>query len=529
MKFALVLGIFISQPIAAQESTVISSVLSVPVAESGNSKVIDSKNLNHNNIGSSSIPTYDYLISNSKKQYLWFDDSGLTMSGLSLHRLLADLGWHQQIKVTSIEAESFKAHDEVLTLGFLKLLNLNESSSQENLSDGLLEAIDNDSTDELLLSLIPNYDQISHLRKAISQYRFLSSYQWPKLDPSFKPKLGQSHKNVAAIRNILVNLGDLPKKAQTQYRLDVYDSVVVAALKKFQERHGLTVDGKLGPQTYRALSVTPKQRVVQLQTNLWRWFTLPKEAPENYLLVNIPGYQLAVVEGGEQVMQMKVIVGDNDNQTPQMITEINRVTLNPTWTPTPNIIKNELIPEFEQDYLSLKRKNFQLVKGYWKNAQTREIDDPNLNLAKLLKSYRLVQAPGDNNALGYYRFNIPNDYSVYLHDTPIKSLFNRSERALSHGCIRLEDAKLLANYLINSETSVKPEKVNKALQSGKTTNLPLNNPLPVYITYQTAWINEQGELRLSPDIYNLDHNNSSNSQFHATDSNPVISISQNNF
>ncbi|WNC73313.1 L,D-transpeptidase family protein [Thalassotalea psychrophila] len=512
------------------------TLLPLSITVYANTQVVESLDDNHTvaiqaiELSKGQSP-YQYLIKQSNKQLLWFDKKGLTLSGLSLHRLLADLGWHSLIKINALKSNQFEQHDRVLTKGFLQLIQVstNNYKQQINAKYELLNAINEDASDELLLSLIPAYDQISHIRKAISEYRFLSQHSWPSLDSSFKPRLGQSHKQVKGIRQILTLLGDLPRKAQTKTRLDVFDSVVVAALKEFQSRHGLEADGKLGPNTYAALKVKPEKRIKQLQVNLWRWFTLPKMPPEKYLLVNIPGYQLSVIEDGEQTVQMKVIVGDVENQTPQMVTEINRVTLNPTWTPTRNIINNELIPEYQQDFLSLKRKNFQLVKGYWKNIVTKEIDDPGLNLSKLLQSYRLVQAAGANNALGYYRFNIPNNYSVYLHDTPVKSLFRQSNRALSHGCIRLEDASLLAKYLLKADKSSHLNKMHKVIESGKTTNLPLKTPLPVYITYQTAWINEKGKLRLSPDIYDLDHKNSYLTQFHATDSNPVITLSQNNF
>lgn len=516
------------------------ALLSVSIYVSANTeplKNLDNHDLDNHDIEnqslapSESLSLYQYLITNSNKPYLWFDHKGLTLSGLSLHRLLADLGWHNIIKVNALKSTQYKQHDRLLTKGFVQLLHLsaNNYHQQMDVKNELLNAIVEDASDELLLSLIPAYDQISLLRTAISEYRYLARHQWPSLDDNFKPRLGQSHKQVKGIRQALTMLGDLPIKAQTKTRLDVYDSVVVAALKKFQIRHGLEADGKLGPKTYAALKIKPDKRIKQLQVNLWRWFTLPKMPPEKYLLVNIPGYQLSVIEGGDETVKMRVIVGDVDNQTPQMVTEINRVTLNPTWTPTQNIIKNELIPEYRQDFLSLKRKNFQLVKGYWKNIETREIDDPGLNFSKLLQSYRLVQAPGANNALGYYRFNIPNNHSIYLHDTPVKSLFKQSNRALSHGCIRLEDASLLAKYLLKADKSKHLDKMHSAIESGKTTNLSLKTPLPVYITYQTAWINEQGKLRLSPDIYDLDHNNSALAQFHATDSNSVITLSQNNF
>ena len=471
------------------------------------------------------LTPYQTVLTKTEKEYLWLQDGKLTLSGLTLHWLLADLGWHDLVSMNDLSVDNYRQHDRLLTRGFLELINL-ENNNRLLPSSGnpslLIDALNSDATDELLVSLMPSYDQISQLRKAIAHYRVLSRSPWPELDSNFRPKLGQNHPQVKGLREILRRLGDLPKKAQSKQRLDVFDSVVIAALKKFQKRHGLVVDGKLGPKTYAALQVPPKQRIKQLQVNLWRWFTLPKRPPEKYLLVNIPGYQLTVMEAGRQALQMKVIVGDNKNPTPQMITQINRLTLNPTWTPTVNITNNELIPQYRKDYLSLKRNNFQLIKGTRNNQQSREIDQPNLNLPKLLRSYRLVQAPGDNNALGYYRFNIPNNYSIYLHDTPVKSLFKRAQRALSHGCIRLENADLLAKYLLRFEETYDEKQMLSALKSGKTRNFSLSQPLPVYITYQTAWINQQGELRFSADIYTLDKQDRDLTQFQKIVSSSVV-------
>ncbi|HEY7866086.1 MAG TPA: L,D-transpeptidase family protein, partial [Psychromonas sp.] len=452
-----------------------------------------------------SLISYRTILQQTDKALLWFVSGKLSLSGLSLESLLADLGWFYPPEVN--KTSEAQQYDFVLTTGLLRLIK--QDSSYGSLASGsaesvLINAINKGETGQLLFSLIPQYEQVGKLRKAIVYYRLLSAYPWPALDVNFQPKLGQSHHKIKAIRDILTLLGDLPQKMQTPYRRDIFDSVVVNALEKFQLRHGLSVDGKLGPDTYAALQVSPEQRIKQLQVNLGRWFTLPRQ-PDKYLLVNIPGYQLSVIEYGRQVLKMKVIVGDKYNQTPLMITKINQITLNPTWTPTANIIRNELIPEYKKNHLSLKRKKFQLVKGTRQEPQYREIDRANMDLPELLKSYRLVQAPGVNNALGNYRFNIPNNQSIYLHDTPVKSLFQRDFRALSHGCVRLEDAGLLAKYLLRFEGNKSEQKMLAALNTGNTQYLSLNNSLPVYITYQTSWFNQQGVLHFSADIYGLDH------------------------
>lgn len=451
--------------------------------------------------------TYQDTLKQAGREYFWFNSNGLTFSGRTLYWLLADLGWLELVDINALSKENYSHYDRMLTNGFLALIHLDSQKSAVPLPRAdlrLINAVNYDAADELLFSLIPEYEQINQLRKAISHYRLLSLSAWPRLDFSFRAKLGQSHPQVKGIREILVRLGFLEQRAQIEYRLDLFDSVAITALKKFQHRHGLVADGELGPKTYRALQTTPDQRIKQLQANLWRWFAFPRYPPERYIVVNIPSYQLSVIEGGQSVLEMKVIVGNSKNQTPQIVTEIDRLTLNPTWTPTFNIIKNELIPEYQSDFLSLKRRNFQLLKGEGENIQRREIDQPGLDLWQLLHAYRLVQAPGENNALGYYRFNIPNNYAIYLHDTPVKSLFQQPIRALSHGCIRLENASLLAKYLLTLE-GYDENKMLSAMQSGQTTHIKLSHPLPVYITYQTAWVDPQGDLHWSPDIYSLDN------------------------
>lgn len=445
---------------------------------------------------------YKMFLKEHKRQYLWFENGTLSLAGISLQRLLNDLGLKNLMSINDIKRERLIVEDMALSNGFLLLIKVSDLTTNNSHPLQLLKSsVEQNNMGTVIETLTPQYQQFKQLRLALNHYQRALKMHWPILDSTFVPKLGQSHKLVKAIRKRLEFLGDLPERTQTQSRLDVYDSVVVKSIKSFQLRHGLKADGKLGPQTYRTLNVSPKERVKQIQANLWRWFALPNLPPHKFLLVNIPQYQLSIIEAGQQTLEMKVIVGDSDNPTPQMITEINQITFNPSWTPTRKIIKNELIPEYQQDYLSLKRKNFSFIKGYWKNSEVREIDSPDLNFNKLLQSYRLVQAPGENNALGSFRFNIPNTESIYLHDTPIKSLFNLKHRALSHGCVRLENAKQLASYLLKNNK----EMLNQNLLTTESTKkINLNHPLTVYITYQTVWVNKQGILQLAPDIYQLD-------------------------
>ncbi len=471
---------------------------------------------------------YQQLKKRQNSSFLWFRGQRLSLDGRELHSLLDDLGLLGEGYQLDALKQDKELWDFLLTKGIVNLLNIsNAKYTIEEHLERLGSAMSEGSVDVLLLSVTPQFDQVSLLRKEIGRFKALTHIKWPVLDASFRPKLGQNHTKVADIRFILTHLGFLSEKEQRLSRLDAFDSVAINALKRFQEAHGLTIDGKLGPKTYASLNFSPKLRLLKLQINLQRWFSLPKELPEQYLLVNIPSFRLQLIDNGIETLRMKVIVGTKKHQTPQMVTYINRVTINPTWTPTFNIIKNELVPEYKKDFLSLKRKNFQLVKGYREEAVKTEVEEPNINIIKMMRTHRLVQAPGESNALGFYRFNIPNNQSIYLHDTPQKSLFNQTFRALSHGCVRLEKANVLSEYLLNqSQLELKP-KVTRALESGKTTHLPLEKSLPVFITYHTVWVDSSGDVHFLPDIYDIDQHATPIAQFDATVSNPVITLSDN--
>ena len=207
------------------------------------------------------------------------------------------------------------------------------------------------------------------------------------------------------------------------------------------------------------------------------------------------------VEQGVNTLDMRVIVGQAHNPTPVMVTEIDRVTLNPSWKPTRNIIHNELLPQYRADPSSLRRQNFKLVKGSVNKGEVREIDDSIASVSGMLREYRLVQFPGKDNALGKYRFNIKNYHSVYLHDTPVKSLFRKPYRALSHGCIRLQKPELLARHILKGQND---EQHLLSVSKVQTRHIKLTTTVPVFVTYQSAWVNESGEVNWRNDIYQLD-------------------------
>jgi murein L,D-transpeptidase YcbB/YkuD len=470
---------------------------------------------------------YQQLISTYNKKHLWFEHNKLNVSGLSLVSLLRDLGIPNldlpELSITSVKGielantgsatENIKVETHLTATDFrltqyfyyiATLFNGYQLQPKENPKADIIEAIKNQTLANYVDQLLPQFDEVVRLRLAIAHYRKLSKLPWPVLDKSLTLKLGQGHKSVVKIRRMLAALSDLKQSAYSPYRQHIFDPEVVIALQRFQTRHDLKPSGKLDPQTITALNTTPEQRMIIMQINLWRWLSLPSEPPQRYVLVNIPSYRLSLIDYGQETLAMRVIVGDKTHPTPIMITQVNSVTINPTWTPTYNIVHNELLPENDRSPGSLKRQNFQLAKGYGKQRTFEPVYNDSASIKTVLGEYRLVQSAGTNNALGKYRFNIKNFHSVYLHDTPAKKLFNKSYRALSHGCVRLQSASLLAQQFLNEEHLTQSRKLQSALQSNETTHIALTQSVPVYLTYQTVRVTASGKLFWQADIYQQD-------------------------
>lgn len=463
---------------------------------------------------------YQQLYQYNGQKLLWFDQQRVNLSGLSLLSLLADLGIRSQTHLHSEELADINKTDFHLTqhlYDIAMLFNGHQLKSKENPALEIVEAIQSDRLADYVDNILPQFNEVILLRAAIARFRRLSQLEWPNIAEDFNPSLGQGHPEVVKVRTILFWLGDLNKQPQANLRASIYDPEVANAVKRFQFRHHLSQSGKLDLKTINALNRTPHDRIKVLQINLWRWLSLPSVPPSRYVLVNIPSYRLHLFESGQEVINMKVIVGKSQHPTPVMVTEIDRITINPSWTPTANIIKNDLLPLHQRDKNFLTRHNFSLRKGYGSNTMHKKISNHSDALTELLKEYRLVQAPGKNNALGKYRFNIPNNHSVYLHDTPAKSLFSKSYRALSHGCVRLQHPEKLAKHILSFETSQAGIEMTKAQHSKRTKHLKLPSPIPVYITYQSVWFSGTNEIHWHADIYQLDSSHSD-----ATVSNHVL-------
>jgi murein L,D-transpeptidase YcbB/YkuD len=331
-------------------------------------------------------------------------------------------------------------------------------------------------------TLPPQTASYRAMRELLARYRALAAGGgWPMVPEGPKLTAGVSDPSVRVLRERLRVTGDLvDEKVPTKQR-DLYDPALQAAVRRFQARHGLTPDGTVGPRTRAALNVTASERVEQIVANMERMRWLPAELGERYVRINIPEYRLELAEAGRKTLEMPVIVGKATWQTPVFNSEIRNLVFNPPWNVPPRIASEELLPRSLAD------------EGYFASQAI-----------SVHSGGRLRQAPGPKNPLGRLKFNMPNPYGVYLHDTPNKDKFRLGVRSLSHGCVRVGDAKALAAALLGDMPEWDELRRQRALSTWSTRTVNLRTPVPVYVTYATAWATPDGRAEFREDIYDND-------------------------
>jgi murein L,D-transpeptidase YcbB/YkuD len=272
----------------------------------------------------------------------------------------------------------------------------------------------------------------------------------------------------------------------------------------YQQRHGLEVDGKVGPQTRRSLNVMVSDRIRQIRINMERWRWLPRKLGNRYVMVNMTGFELYIMENGSVVLDMPVIVGKSYRSTPTFSGLISYMEYNPYWTIPKKLVLEDIVPRQLRDASYLSRKSIKVYKG-WANA--KEIDPKTVDWSNLDEDkfpYWMRQEPGPKNALGRVKFIFSNPYEVYLHGTPDKHLFDRVVRALSSGCIRVKDPVRLAAFLLNDGSQQMEEYVLANIHLGSNQGVTLPIAVPIYLVYWTAWVDQDGKMNFRDDIYNRD-------------------------
>ena len=275
--------------------------------------------------------------------------------------------------------------------------------------------------------------------------------------------------------------GDLPQQDTT----DVFNDTLKTGIKNFQKRYGYTQDGIVTSSLLKEMNVPAVDRVKQILINMNRMRWMPQEPDGKLILVNIPEFILHMYDGKSKVFDMAIVVGKDGHNTTIFSDKLTTIVFSPYWNLPESIVKKEILPSMAKNAGYLESHNMEITGG-----------------TEALPEIR--QKPGGDNSLGKVKFLFPNSFNIYFHDTPAKSLFNKDVRAYSHGCIRLSDPEKLADYLLKDNSKWTPEKINEAMNSGNEQFVAVKNPVPVFITYYTAWVDDKGLLNFRTDIYGHD-------------------------
>jgi murein L,D-transpeptidase YcbB/YkuD len=340
-------------------------------------------------------------------------------------------------------------------------------------------------------------ETILYTRRALLEHEDIARRGgWPAV-PGSRLSRGQAGPAVAALRERLVASGDLPPSA-----LDgrTYDTAVVKAVRRFQMRHGLTTTGEVGPLTMKALNVPADTRVSQLRAAVSRLTVLTFGFGPRYVVVNIPAAAIEAVENGSVALRRAAIVGRPDRPSPELVTRLTVVNLNPTWTVPNSIIKKDIIPKMIADRGWLARNRMKLLDGAGREIPVSALAwSPDMNI-----NFTVRQEPGPQNALGQTRIDMPNAHSVFLHDTPAKGLFTADLRYASSGCVRVDGVRDLAAWVLAGQPGSARADIDRQIATNARQDIRVARPVPVVWTYLTGWGTRDGLVHFRDDIYGLD-------------------------
>jgi L,D-transpeptidase YcbB len=362
-------------------------------------------------------------------------------------------------------------------------------SLKVDVSSVLEQALKNKRIRDALIGLRPKKDIYDRLRMSLARYReLLYKGEWQLISTGPGLKKGSKSDRVVELRKRLAVSGDL--RADEVTIGNHFDEKVEQSVIIFQKRHGLKVDGVVGRDTLNALNVTLKQRIRQMELNMERLRWILGNLEERFIVVNIADYQLYVIENDKSVLSMRVVVGKPYQRTPIFTSKMTYIVINPAWNIPDSIAQKEILKKIEKNPDYLAEQNITVLKG-----------------AKVTGNalpYRLRQEPGPLNPLGTIKFMFPNEYDVYLHDTPVKSLFSENVRTFSHGCTRIEKPLELAEYLLRDDLRWSRKELVAAIEKGTEQTVIIPHPVNVHFLYLTAWVDDSGSVQFRNDIYGRD-------------------------
>jgi murein L,D-transpeptidase YcbB/YkuD len=384
-------------------------------------------------------------------------------------------------------------------------VDANWSIESSPLSPALLldQAIGSADPADALANMGPLHPGYASLRIGLARYQGIAAGGgWTRIPagPTLHP--GDRDARVALLRGRLTAEGDLPPP-EAAAGDDLFDETLLAAVRRFQSRHGLEPDGVIGAGTLAALNVPVERRIEQIEWSLERWRWLPRHLGDRHILANIPAFSVQLYEGDRLALESTAIFGRPSRPTPRISAEAIGVLVNPTWTVPPTIFREDVLPQLRRNPGWLVERDMRVYQGW--AAQAAPVDPYSVNWSQVSGArppYRIVQAPGPNNALGRIKIEMPNPTGVYLHDTPDHRLFERADRAKSSGCVRIHRIRELAAALLGAASP--GERIDELIASGATTTIPLPRRVKVYLAYIPVVAEADGAVSFHPDVYGLD-------------------------
>jgi murein L,D-transpeptidase YcbB/YkuD len=368
----------------------------------------------------------------------------------------------------------------------------------------LSKALDSGNMQTTLADLAPRYPGYVRLREKLMEYLAIAERGgWPNVPDGPKLLKGLHGERMDILRQRLIASGDLASMANENPL--TFDHDVEMAVRKFQKRHGLKDDGRVGKSTLKVMNVPLETRIRQIALNMDRLRWLSYDMGKNYIFVNVADFSLEVVEDEQPVISMRIIAGKDEQRSCVLSAKMTYVELNPFWRVPDSIAAEEILPQIKKDPGYLAQKTIKVFKDWSENA--KEIDPMLVNWSRVKASnlgYKFRQEPGPLNPLGRIKFIFPNECEIYLHDTPTRHLFGRTRRDFSHGCIRVEKPVELATYLLRKKESWIQKKILAEIKKGKRQVVMLPEPVKVHIFYGTVWVDREGVLQFRNDIYHAD-------------------------
>lgn len=375
--------------------------------------------------------------------------------------------------------------------------------ARANLVGALQQSLESGQAVEALQDMLPQDPGYRRLRDYLATYRQLAATGgWPQLPTGPLLRQGQRDWRVPWLQKHLIQVGDLAASNQSVESL--FDEPTAVALARFQDRHGLKADGVLGPETLVALNLSVEERIRQIEINLERWRWLSRDLGRRYLVVNIADFSLQMIEEGDVVLAMPVVVGTDDRRTPVFSAKMRYLDFAPYWNVPHTILKEDKLPLIKADLNYLASHHYEIVtrSRVIEPIEPKTVDWEGVTAENFPGMLR--QKPGPWNALGQVKFMFPNKFHVYLHDTPERYLFDRKRRSYSSGCIRVKYPVDLALHLLHGQEDWDEQGIEEAMAADETLRVILDEPLPVHILYRTTWVDAEGRLQFRNDIYEHD-------------------------